>query len=730
MEQLALRIEALQASSDEDARVPALTRASRDGVLPLSFAQQRLWFLDQLEPGSASYNVPILLTLRGALVEDVLERSFQELVRRHESLRTVFRTQDGAPVQVILPVGTSQLEQVDLSGLPEAEREAEARRRAEHEAMRPFDLETGPLLRTTLLKLAPKEYLLVLVLHHIVSDGWTMGVLVREMSALYEGFRQGQPVSLPELPVQYADYAVWQRSWLQGEVLEAQIDWWKQHLSGAPPVLELPTDFQRPAVQSYRGDSCPVHLPQKLSEALKARCQEEGVTPFMALLATYQLLLSRYSGQEDITVGSPIAGRRRGELEGLVGFFVNTLALRTRLEGNPSFRQVLARVKETTLGAFAHQDIPFEKLVEELAPSRTLGHSPLFQVIFALQNAPVGELQLPDFSMQPLPLDNATARFELELSLSETPDGFAGELTYCRDLFSSGFAQRFCRHFAILLEGLLSQPERPFRHLPLLSPEERQTVLVEWNPSPSSDPRDSSINDVFARQAAASPEAIAVEHAAQCLTYRQLDEASNRLAWLLRARGVGPDSRVALALDRSLELIITLLGILKAGGAYVPLDTAYPRERLAFMLEDARPALLVTTREQLSRLPAENLPTLLIEEAADALAQAPTSALTSGVSSRNLAYIDFTSGSTGRPKAVAIAHRGVTRLVLGSSFIHFGPEEVFLQLAPISFDASTLEVWGALLHGARLVLAPPRALSLEDLASLLTRHRVSTLWLT
>ncbi|WP_163869877.1 condensation domain-containing protein, partial [Myxococcus eversor] len=650
-EQRALLMRQLKQRGAKSSSYPALTRRPGDGASPpLSFSQQRLWFLDQLEPGSAAYNMPVALQLDGALRVDALEQALSELVRRHESLRTCFKSVEDTPVQVISPPASLVLSVVDLSS--HESREAEVHRLVEQEACKAFDLANGPLLRASLLRLDEREHVLLLTMHHIVSDGWSMDVLVREMATLYAAFSAGQPSPLPELPVQYADFAVWQRSWLQGEALEAQLAWWHKHLEGAPAALELPTDFQRPAVQSFRGASAPVQLSRELSDALKALCQKEEVTPFMALLATFQLLLSRYSGQEDLTVGSPIAGRRRGELEGLIGFFVNTLALRTRLEGNPSFHQVLARVKETTLGAFAHQDIPFEKLVEELAPGRSLGHSPLFQVMFALQNIPQEELRLPGFSLRPLPLDNTTARFDLELVLAEAPDGFSGELIYRRELFSSAFAQRFTRHFAILLEGLVAQPERPYHHLPLLSAEERQTVLVDWNHSPSSYPRDATINDVFERQVAATPEAIALEYGARRLTYRQLDEAANRFAHLLRARGVGADSRVALALERSLELIIALLGILKAGGAYVPLDTAYPRERLSSMLEDACPALLVTTREQLSRLPAEHLPTLLVEEAAEALAHAPALAPVSGISARNLAYIDFTSGSTGRPKGV------------------------------------------------------------------------------
>ncbi|MFP2911032.1 amino acid adenylation domain-containing protein, partial [Pyxidicoccus sp. 3LFB2] len=729
-EQRALLMRQLKQRGAKSTSRPPLTRRPANGAPPpLSFSQQRLWFLDQLEPGSSAYNMPLALQLDGSLRVDALEHALSELVRRHESLRTTFQALQDNPVQVISPPAPLTLPVTDLSSREDGQ--AEVRRLAEQDACTPFDLANGPLLRASLLRLGEQQHVLLLNMHHIVSDGWSMDVLVREVAAVYEAFSSGQASLLPELPVQYADFTVWQRGWLRGEALEAQLAWWRKHLEGAPAALELPTDFPRPAVQSFRGAAVPIQLSRPLSDALKALCQKEGVTPFMALLAAYQLLLSRYSGQDDIAVGTPIAGRRHAELEGLIGFFVNTLALRTRLDGNPSFRQVLARVKETTLGAFAHQDIPFEKLVEELAPSRTLGRSPLFQVMFSLQNLPQEHARFPGFSLRLLPLDNTTARSDLELIFAETADGFAGKLVRRSELFSSTFAQRFCRHFCLLLEGLVAQPERPFHHLPLLSPEERQTVLVEWNHSPSSYPRDATINDVFERQVASTPEAIALEFGPRRLTYRQLDEASNRLAWLLRARGVGPDSRVALALDRSLELIITLLGILKAGGAYVPLDTAYPRERLAFMLEDARPALLVTTREQLSRLPAENLPTLLIEEAADALAQAPTSAPATGLSPRNLAYIDFTSGSTGRPKGVCIEHASVLRTVLDVRYAELDAQHSFLLIAPISFDASTLEVWGPLLNGGRLVVFPPHSPSdLRELADVLQRHSISTLHLT
>ncbi|RYZ36378.1 MAG: non-ribosomal peptide synthetase, partial [Myxococcaceae bacterium] len=451
-EQRSMLMRQLKQKGAKSVSHPPLTRRPENGgVPPLSFSQQRLWFLHQLDPSSAAYNMPAPLRLTGSLDSSALQRALTELVRRHESLRTSFTSVEEHPVQVISPPTAFALPVTDLSSHEDPE--AEVRRLGEQEARASFDLAKGPLLRASLLRLGAREHVLLLNMHHIVSDGWSMDVLVREMAALYEAFCAGRPSPLPELPLQYADYSVWQRSWLQGEALESQLDWWRKHLEGAPSALELPTDLPRPAAPSFRGATAPVKLSRSASDALKALCQREGVTPFMALLAAFQLLLSRYSGQEDITVGSPIAGRRVVELEGLIGFFVNTLVLRTRMEDNPSFRQVLARVKEATLGAFAHQDLPFEKLVEELQPPRILGRTPLFQVLFALQNMPQQQLQLPGFSLRPLPLDSATARFELELILSETPDGFAGELIYRQDLFSSAFAQRLSRHFVTLVEA-------------------------------------------------------------------------------------------------------------------------------------------------------------------------------------------------------------------------------------------------------------------------------------
>ncbi|MBZ4419892.1 non-ribosomal peptide synthase/polyketide synthase [Myxococcus sp. RHSTA-1-4] len=722
---LALRVE--QAS--RSLVLPPLRPVPREGALPLSFAQQRLWFLDQLQPGGTAYNMPAVFRLEGTLDVAALERAFTELVRRHESLRTTFRDDGGTPVQVIHPAAPFPLPVVDLTG--REDREAEALRLAT-EAVRPFDLSTGPLLRASLLRLAGDAHVLLLDMHHIVSDGWSIGVLVRELAALYHAFSTGQSSPLPPLPLQYADVAVWQRSWMRGEALDAQLTWWREHLEGAPHALELPTDFARPPVRSFRGASVPVRLSRPLSDALRAFCREQAVTPFMALLGAFQALLSRYSGQDDFVVGSPIAGRRFAELEGLIGFFVNTLALRARLGGRPSFQELVARVREATLGAQAHQDIPFEKLVESLASGRSLERSPLFQVFFTLHNAPRSALAGEGLSIRPVEVKNPTAKFDLELALSELPEGFSGQLIYNADLFLPATAQRLAQGFTHFLETLLGRPRQPVHTLPLLSGDALRSVLAGFNRAPEDFPADETMTGVFARVAAARADAVAVEFGSRRLTYAQLDAASSQLAHLLVARGVRPDAPVALALERSMELIVSLLAILKAGGAYLPLDTSYPRERLDAMLEDARPVLLLTSSAHLGSVPApESLPVLLMDGVQEALRAQPAHAPTVALSPQHLAYIDFTSGSTGRPRGVAITHRAVLRTVCNAPYADLSADESFLLIAPISFDASTLEVWGPLLNGGRLVVFPPTSPGdLDQLSTVLQEHSVTTLHLT
>ncbi|WP_164019479.1 non-ribosomal peptide synthase/polyketide synthase, partial [Pyxidicoccus trucidator] len=728
LEALASAIESSTRSTPASS-LPPLRPASREEALPLSFAQQRLWFLDELEPGSPLYNIRAAVRLRGVLDTSALERTFAALVRRHESLRTTVHSEQGRASQIIHPEGHVALARVDLSTLPPQQREAEVLRLAYEEALRPFELTRGPLLRTTLLRLSDTEHVLLLCMHHIVSDGWSMGVLVREVAALYAAFAQGLPSPLPELPVQYADYALWQRQWLQGEELERQLSWWKQQLTGAPAHLELPTDNSRPPVREHRGASVPVHVPASRWEALKALAQREEVTPFMVLLAAFQVVLHRHSGEEDISVGSPIAGRRLSELEGLIGFFVNTLVLRTRLDGNPSFRELLHRVRETTLGSFAHQDVPFEKLVEQLRPVRDLGRSPLFQVMLAFQPDPLPGHTLPGLTLDPMELESRTSRFDLHLSLSESAQGLAGSLEYATDLFEPATMVRLVGHLQQLLEGVLARPEQRIAELPLLTNAERQQVLVEWNDTAAEFPANTSIHHLFEAQVRRTPDAPALGFEDSWLSYRQLDERANQLAWHLRSLGVGPEVRVGLCAERSLELVVGLFAILKAGGAYVPLDPSYPRERLEWMLEDSRPAVLLAQPALLARLPeapgAAVVPLALGDEALRGL---PTHAPDVRVLPDTLAYVIFTSGSTGRPKGAMNAHRAVCNRLLWMQHAHgLGADDVVLQKTPYSFDVSVWEFFWPLMVGARLVVARPGGHQEPDyLVRLISEQRVTT----
>ncbi|HYG62668.1 MAG TPA: amino acid adenylation domain-containing protein, partial [Thermoanaerobaculia bacterium] len=645
---------------------PPLVPMPRQGDLPLSFAQQRLWFLEQLQPGGAAYNLPTAVRLTGDLPVPLLARIFAEIVRRHESLRTVFvAEEDGRedPAQRIAPPQDVDLPVVELAGLAEADREAEARRLAGEEAWRPFDLATGPLLRLTLLRLAAREHVLLMTMHHIVSDGWSAGVLLREIAALFEAFSAGRPSPLPELPVQYADFASWQRSWLQGEVLESQLSYWRHQLAGAPRVLDLPLDRPRPAVQSQQGVWWPVALSPELSERVRQLCRGTGMTPFMALMAGWALLLGRHAGQQEVLVGTPIAGRNRREIEGLIGYFVNTLVLRTDLAGNPIFGELLERVREASLGAYTHQDVPFERLVEELVPDRDLSRSPLFQVMLVLQNDGGPGLSLPGLTLSPVPLRGQVAKFDLTLTLQEE-ERFRGGLEYDTSLFDGSTVTRLWARFENLLEGAVHAPDRPLGDLPLLSVAERHQALVEWNDTrrPAGDlGRLPLAHELIAIQARRSPHALAVIAGDRRLSYGDLDAQANRLAWELVGRGVGPDVAVALFLERSAELVIGLLAILKAGGAFVPLDPGHAGERLAFTLSDSGAALVLTRRALLASLPALPgvMPLLLDEPPQVPTVNGEPVSPPGGAKSENLAYVLYTSGSTGRPKGVMVPHQGL-----------------------------------------------------------------------
>jgi amino acid adenylation domain-containing protein len=688
--------------------LPPVVPTGRTGALPLSFAQERLWFLDRLEPGSATYNIPAALRLTGVLDERALERSLGEIVRRHQALRTVFAEVDGSPVQVVAPFGGFALPVEDLSGLGEADREAAVRRRAGEEASRPFDLVTGPLFRAALLRLGAEDHVLLLSMHHIVSDGWSLGVLFRELSSLYAAYREGGESPLPELPVQYADYAVWQREQLAGEVLDRQLAYWKERLAGAPELLELPTDHPRPAVQTYRGASVPAELSPELLDRLQRLGRSEGATLYMTLLGAFQVLLSKYAGSEDVVVGSPIAGRTRREVEELIGFFVNTLVLRTDLSGDPSFREVLRRVREATLGAYAHQELPFEKLVVELQPERSLSHSPLFQVMFTLQNVGGGGGALPGLNVSGAGAELGSAQFDLSLTLAGTPQGLRGGLNYNTDLFERGTVERMLGHLERVLEQVAADADVRLSQLELLGQAERALVLEEWNHTDAEYPAELCIHQMFEAQVERTPGAVAVRFEGESLTYAELNARANRLAHSLRRRGVGPEVRVGICLERGLEMIVSILGVLKAGGAYVPLDPAYPADRLAFTLADAGVPLVLVQESVRATLPAvDGVEIISLDGAAEEIAAESAENSASGATPRSLAYVIYTSGSTGTPKGALIEHRNVTRLFSATdAWFGFGPDDVWTLFHSCAFDFSVWEIWGALLYGGRLVVVP------------------------
>ncbi len=688
----------------------------RNGKLPLSFAQQRLWFLDQLEPGSGLYNIPSVVSMCGPLDPAALEQSLEEIIRRHEALRTTFRSDESQPMQVIESKLELHLPLADLRELPERERASEARRLAEEEANRPFDLSKDLMLRARLIRLAEDEHLFVLTLHHIAADGWSMGIFWRELAALYQAFSEGHPSPLPELPVQYADYAIWQREWLQGEVLDKQLAYWKERLAGAPTVLDLPTDFPRPIVQSNRGARQDLVLGQKLTQRLQKLSRQEGVTLFMTLLAAWQVLLSRYSGQEDVVVGSPIAGRSRTELEGLIGFFVNTLALRTDLSGDPTFRDLLGRVREVTLEAYAHQDLPFEKLIEELRPERNLSHSPFLQVMLVLQNTPQKARELKGLSISPYAITNLTSKFDLTLSLTEQADGLQGTLEYNTDLFEAATIARLLGHFQVLLHGIVADPQQRIGQLPLLTDAERQQVLVDWNQTATDYPRDKCVHQLFEEQVERTPDAVALQYSGRTLTYQQLNRQANQLARHLQEFGVGPEVRVGVCVERSPAMVIGSLAILKAGGAYVPLDLAYPRGRVALMLQESQASVLLTQQGLAETLPAHAAKVVCLDADWPRIGVRPDGNLAPSAGPTNLAYVIYTSGSTGRPKGVAIEHHSTVNLI-GWALGVFTAEELSGVLASTSicFDLSVYELFLPLSAGGRVVLVE-NALAIQSLA--------------
>jgi amino acid adenylation domain-containing protein len=702
---------------------------ARNGPVPLSFAQQRLWFLDQLEPGLVAYNIPAAVRLLGQVDTAVLNWSLNEIVRRHESLRTTFDSVAGQPVQIIAPSLELSIRIVDLTGISDELRETEAMRLSQEEAQRPFDLIRGPLIRAVLLRLRSEEHVLIVTMHHIISDGWSQDILKKELGALYESGIKAKRSPLPELPIQYADFAQWQRSWLKDDELDRQLAYWRKHLAGAPPSVDLPNDGVRPPQLNYRGATFLFELSPELSDSLTAFSRREGTTLFMTLLAAFKALLFRYTGQSDIVIGTPVANRNREELEGLIGFFVNTLALRTDVSGNPTFRELLHRVRDVSLSAYAHQDLPFELLVEELQPVRDLSRNPLFQIVFDLQSAPAKSLEMTGLTLQPYEFTAETTRFDLELHFTSTPEGIIGAIVYSTNLFAESTIRLLSERYRMLLEAVVNNPEQQVSRIELLTSRERNQLLFEWNdplrPSPNK-----NIPDLFETWATRAPEKIALAFGDERVTYEELNRRANRLAHYLQTYGAGAETRIGICIERSVEMIVAVLGVLKAGATYVPLDPLLPGQRLLFMLDDAEVQLVLSVTESEEKLPVHQAPVILLDSDWPLIAEQSEQNPERNIMPEHLAYISYTSGSTGIPKGVAVPHRGVVRLVTRQGYARFGPDEVFLQFAPLAFDASTFEIWGSLLNGAQLVLMPPGIVSLADLGRALAQFRVTTLWLT
>ncbi|HEX2204789.1 MAG TPA: amino acid adenylation domain-containing protein [Longimicrobium sp.] len=720
-----------------DVDVPPLVRVDRHRPLPLSFSQQAIWFFQELSPGMKSYNFQAATRFEGRLDVDALARALTEIVRRHEIFRTVFVAVDGLPRQRIEAPWKVELPVTDLRGLDEDSREAELERLLRAEFQKPFDLGRLPLIRWTLYRTGEAEHVLASVEHHFVHDGWSFGVYLRELAALYAAYGEGRESPLAEPEVQFADYAAWQEAWMRTPEAARQLAYWKGKLAGLPPALELPADRPRPAEMSFRGRTRRHLLPPELARAARGFAKERGVTLYMTLLAAFQALLHRYTGEADFAVGGGVANRNDRAAEGVIGMIVNTVAHRADLGGDPTVAELIGRVRATTFEAYAHRDVPFGEVVEAVQPERRLSHLPVYQVAFSFQDVPYPSFDLPGARMSVTEaLSNESAKFDLQvISIprgSQRADG-GDEVTmiweYATDLFDDATVARMEAHFRALLAGMIAHPEARVSALPLVPADERRTLIDEWSGRETPYPR-ATVGRLFAERAAAAPEAVALATERDTVTYAALDAGANRLARRLRALGVVPGTRVGLCLERSPEMVAATLAILKAGGAYVPLDPSYPAERLAFMLADTAVPVLVTDSRLAGALPAHDAKTVFLDRDVEAFAAESSDPLPVDTTPESVAYVMYTSGSTGTPKGIEVPHRALARLVRETDWIDVRPDDVFLQMAPASFDAATLEIWAPLLNGARLALYPAEAPSVDGIAHAVARHGVTVLWLT
>jgi amino acid adenylation domain-containing protein len=718
---------AMRAEQDTDSK-PPLVPAVRQTYMPLSFAQRRLWFLEQLAPNQVTYNIPTAVYLNGALNIVALHQSLNEIVRRHEILRTLFIAIDDEPVQTITPYKPLDLPIVDLHHLAPDERETEGQKLAAQEAQQPFNLSKAPLMRAKLIQLSQEKHIFLLTLHHIISDAWSIGLFMQELKTLYDAYSQGKPSPLPKLILHYADFAVWQATWLQGSVLDQQLAYWTKQLNNAPTYLQLPTKA-RPTIQTFSGASCHFTLSTHLTQSIKQLSREANTTLFMTLLGAFTVLLYRYTDQSDITIGTPVANRTQAEIESIMGFFVNTLVMRLRLTGTPAFRVLLQQVREIALEAYAHQDLPFEYLVKKMQPERDLSYSPLFQVMFAWQDRSGQKLELSGVQVVPLYTERTTAKFDLSLSMADTSQGISGVFEYNVDLFSNQQIEQMAAHFQTLLEGIVTNPDRALLNLPLLTRPEQHQIIVQ-NRTQTVYPKQ-CIHELFESQSTQFADNIAVVLGEESLTYHQLNQQANQLAHYLRQQGVGVETFVGICMERSLEMVVGILGILKAGGTYVPLDPTYPKERLAFMMTDTQTALTLTQARLANQLPKYDAPIVYVDNDWEQIASFSKANFNSGATAENLAYVMYTSGSTGQPKGIAIPHRAVARLVINTNYIEIEPEDRIAFASNSAFDAATFELWGALLHGARLVgVSKDVALSPHRFANHIREQGITTLFLT